>query len=152
FSLLETVREYALEKLDATTERDRQHRALVMFCVRLADTAAPHLFGPNRSAWHRRLHSEQENLRSAIRWIIDRRDAQLGTELIASLWFWLYQTRLAEGRRWMEAVLALRAEAKESGPTARALMGLAVMAWAQGDTSTMESALRDSVALWRRIG
>ena len=152
FSMLETVREYALEQLDANDEREQQQRALATFWVDLAQRVGPQLLGPGRMAWQQRLQSEQENLRTTISWIIDRREAQLGTELIAPLWFWLYQTRPSEGRRWVEAILALPPAAGASRTRARALMGLAVLCWAQYDASTAESALRKSVDLWREIG
>jgi hypothetical protein len=152
FRFLETVREYALEQLAASGEREQLQQQHAAFYVGLSRAAGPQLMGPGRLAWQRRLQAEQENLRAAMSWIVDHQEAELGAQVIAGLWFWLYQTRPGEGRDWAEGVLALPPEAELSRARARALMGLAVLAWAQNDVVVMGAALRESVALWRRLG
>jgi predicted ATPase/class 3 adenylate cyclase len=152
YRMLETIREYATERLEASAEREELQRAHAAYCVALARRAGPQLMGPGRSHWTPVLAAEQDNIRAALRWIVCQGEATMGEQLVAALWLWFYMEWTAEGRRWAEAVLALAPTAKPTPARARAFMGLAVLAWAQDDSAAMQPALRESVRLWRGFG
>jgi predicted ATPase len=108
FAMLETIREFALERLEEggeATELRRRHAAAYL---RLAMLAAPELIRPSRPHWLERLEREHGNLRAALGWAIDQGEALLALRFVASLWrFWQMRGHLREGRQWAENALAL---------------------------------------------
>src|SRR6266545_1231362 len=89
YSLLDTVRAYATERLAEAGETDRVARAHAEWCVGLAETAEPRLNGSEQLAWFARLGEELDNLRASWHWLIERGEAVLALRLLASLGFWL---------------------------------------------------------------
>ena len=82
FALLETVREYAQERLDAAGELQAARRAHAHYYLQLAERAAPALRGSDQRTWHFRLEREHDNLRAALRWLLDQVRPD-GTEAVA---------------------------------------------------------------------
>jgi predicted ATPase/DNA-binding SARP family transcriptional activator len=121
YSLLETVRAYATERLAAAGEADRAAGAHAEWCVRLAETAEPRLNGSEQLAWFTRLSAELDNLRAAWRWLLDRGEAALALRLLGSLGFWL----LMVGDR-QEVVGALRHALALPGPVPERARGQAL--------------------------
>ncbi len=108
FSMLETVREFALERLSESGEEPRLCAAHADLYRRLIESAGPELEGPHHSAWLDRLDAERDNLRSALAWSIDRRDAEgVGRYVVSLGYYWVYRGRFAEGQVWAERVLEL---------------------------------------------
>jgi tetratricopeptide (TPR) repeat protein len=108
FAMLETLRAFALEQLDAhgevTVARDR-HAQLVL---ELAETAAPQLEGPDQVTWTQRLEVERDNLRAALGWLAERGAVEPGLRLAnALMWFWFNRGYWAEGCAWLERFLDL---------------------------------------------
>lgn len=154
FAMLGTVRDYALEQLAAHGETEvlRGHHAALY--VALAEQAEPQLEGPEQVAWVARLEREHDNLRAALTWAMEDGAARgvVGLQLAAALWrFWYLRGYLSEGRRWLEAVLAIAAAApaREQGVTAYALQGVGALAYAQGDYTRATLWLDESLALCR---
>jgi len=155
--MLETIREYALERL---TERDevaaaqQQHTRYFLY---LAEAAEPELLGPDQSAWFARLEEEHDNLRAALDWAQQAGATEWELRLASALWrFWYEHGHLAEGRRWLEQALATsvmpEAEGDRATYRAKALNGLGVIAWRQGDTQQAMALLKASLALRERVG
>jgi predicted ATPase len=92
YSLLETVRAYATERLAEAGEADRVARAHAEWFMGLAETAEPRLNGSEQLAWFARLSAELDNLRAAWHWLLDRGEAALALRLLGSLGFWLLMT------------------------------------------------------------
>ena len=125
-SMLETIREYALEKLDEDPGADMLRERLVLWCLTLAGEAAPRLRTRDRPASLARLDREMPNLRTALSWVIDggRRDDAL--RLVAELGpYWSYSFRWQEGLRWTEAAL------ERAGDAPPPLRAAALLAWAE---------------------
>ncbi|GAA2454732.1 BTAD domain-containing putative transcriptional regulator [Streptomyces glaucus] len=108
YQLLETVAEYAGERLDEAGQRAAAERAHLTYYRELARTTDPLLRGPDQLAAARRLEREYENLRTALRHAVAARDEQEGLCLALSLvWFWRMRDLRAEARTWCREVMAL---------------------------------------------
>jgi predicted ATPase/DNA-binding winged helix-turn-helix (wHTH) protein len=152
YAMLETIREYAVDRLEAAAEapalRDRHAR----YCLQLAQTAEPQITGAGRNPWLNRLRADLANLRMALAWSVrERRDAALALPLAASMaWPWYFFGLYQEGRNWIEEALAL-----DGGPpsdVAAALSGAARLATYSGDLARADALAADSVARWRALG
>ncbi|MEH6379138.1 AfsR/SARP family transcriptional regulator, partial [Streptomyces sp. KLMMK] len=108
YRLLETVGEYAAERLDEAGERaGAEHRHLVAY-RELARTADPLLRGPAQGVWLERLELEHDNLRTALRRAVAAQDEQEALCLALSMgWFWQLRDQRAEAAHWAEAVGAM---------------------------------------------
>ena len=107
FSLLETIREFALEQLRAQGEEEAaRQRHYNIFLQRFRD-ADSHLRGPDASNWLRRLQPEQENLRAALQWTQDRGLYSDGAWLVlAAAWFWEQCNQQYEASKWLLPLMA----------------------------------------------
>ncbi len=106
YDLHEVIRQYAWEKLHelelATVTRARH----LAYYTRLAQTAAPALWGVHQDVWLEQLEQEHDNLRAALVWSLEAGDQWLGLQLAAALWrFWETRGHLQEGLRWFEQLL-----------------------------------------------
>jgi predicted ATPase/DNA-binding SARP family transcriptional activator len=143
FSMLETVREYALEQLRAAGEDDSTAGRHAHFYAGLAEVAEPKLTGADQAHWLDRLEAERANFQAALRWATQAGDTEMALLLAARLWrFWQLRGHFAEGRRWLEEVLAT--EGPASMARAKALVGLAGLCYWQGDWDGAEAAYRQA--------
>ena len=112
FAMLETVREFGLERL-ARERRGGSHggRPRAVFLA-LAEQAEPELLGPRSAAWLDRLEAEHDNLRAALAWALERDDGEAALRLAGALGrFWRTRGYLGEGAAWLERALAAGAAA-----------------------------------------
>ncbi|MEU4897070.1 BTAD domain-containing putative transcriptional regulator [Streptomyces sp. NPDC044780] len=108
YRLLETVAEYAAERLDESGERAAVERRHLVAYRELARTADPLLRGPAQRHWLDRLETEHENLRTALRRAVAARDEQEALCLVLSLgWFWHLRGHRGEARHWAVAAASL---------------------------------------------
>ncbi|MEU6182463.1 BTAD domain-containing putative transcriptional regulator [Streptomyces coeruleorubidus] len=108
YRLLETVAEYAAERLDESGQRDGAERAHLTYYRELARTTDPLLRGPGQLAAIRRLQREYENLRTAVRRAVALRDEQEALCLTLSLvWYWQMRDLRIEARNWCREVMSL---------------------------------------------
>jgi len=131
YSLLETTRHYARERLAASGEGERVRQTHAAYYLALAEAAEPQVRGREQATWLARLSVEHDNLRAALAWARARdagdtgassRDtrerAEIGLRLAGALWrFWRARGYLREGRAWLDAALA-RTAARDDGATA----------------------------------
>ena len=149
FTFLETVREYALERLEASGEGETIRDAHAAFYQALAEQAESELTGPAQTEWLTRLEVEHDNLRAALRWAMEQqRPTAIGVRLAGSLWrFWWMHGHYQEGRSWLEALVAqgVGSEAER----AKALYGAGSLATEQGDYEQAVALLEDAVVAAR---
>ncbi|MBW3634744.1 MAG: tetratricopeptide repeat protein, partial [Chloroflexi bacterium] len=152
FTMLETIREFGLERLDATGDADNLHRAHVDYYVTLAEEAEPQLTSPDQVAWLNRLGAEHDNFRSALGWLEQEDEDATRLRFVAALWrFWWMRGHLTEGRRWLERSLA---EADDQLPAvlAHALGGAGILAESQGDYEQATDLHVKALHLLRLVG
>jgi predicted ATPase/DNA-binding CsgD family transcriptional regulator len=135
-TMLATLREYALERLEASGESATAHRAHAEHVLALAEAAVAQLGGPEPAAGLARLEQEHDNVGAALDWALSAGAgdaATLAVRLVGALWrFWITRGHLSEGRRWLEAVLAVSGPAPAAS-RAEVLRGAGFLATAQGD-------------------
>jgi predicted ATPase/DNA-binding CsgD family transcriptional regulator len=151
YLLLETVREFGLERLAASGEENEVRDRHAAFFLDLAERAPPAWadWGP---AMFDRVERELGNLRAALGRFLARGDAAAALRLAeAPRAFWWTGRHLGEGRTWLERSLALGGEAPD-GVRAWALVTLGRCALLQGDTAAAEAAGREGLAIFRARG
>ena len=151
FTMLETLREYALEQLDRAGERHLLQQRHAADVLTLAAEAEPYLFTAERGHWLRRLNEEQDNIRAALRFSIEQDDPELGLRLVGALWIWFLRRLLVEGRSWAEDLLAHPGAGQRTAARASALFAAGHFAWLQGDVRAMRTRLDESVAIRRDL-
>jgi DNA-binding CsgD family transcriptional regulator/tetratricopeptide (TPR) repeat protein len=149
--MLETVREYARERLATSGEEQIVQRAHAEYYARLAARAEPELTGADQVAWFERLEAEHANLRAALAWAIAH-DPETGLGMAdALIRFWDHHSHVREGQRWLEAALA-NSGALPPAPRAKALWGAGALAIGTGDYDRAERWLTEGVELARAAG
>ena len=153
FSMLETIREFAGERLDALTEKQTIEGRHAETYLAIAEHAAEELLGEGQKAWLDRLDLESGNFRSALGWAIDRGDVVVASRLGAALWrFWQLRGHLAEGREWLDRILALPALEDRVMERAMVLEAAASVAYWQGDFAAAEVSYKEALELRRELG
>jgi non-specific serine/threonine protein kinase len=153
YSLLETVRQYAQEKLVEEGAADRLRRAHRDWYLALAEQAARELRGPREDPWLERLETEHDNLRAALEWSRAEKDgAEAGLRLVAALhFFWWHRDLWNEGMRWTEEALGRSSEAPRSA-LPRALAAATHFARGLGDYELATALGEKGLALCRELG
>lgn len=145
FRMLETIRQYAAERLDQAGEVGAVRVRHLAWCLGLAERAEPELVRHDAAVWLSRLEPEAANLRAALEWAAAR-DAAAALNLAGALaFFWLLQGRLAEGAAALDRVLEVTPE--PIAARGKVLWGLAELSARRGDfaacTAYAKRALRD---------
>jgi predicted ATPase/class 3 adenylate cyclase len=150
FSMLETIREYARERLDASEEAPIVQHGHFRFLLDLARSGDAKLRGAEQGEWLARLEQEHDNFRAALDWSRTTATAgQAALELAATLaWFWFLRGHFGEGRRWLESALSENQEAP-APLRAKTLNGAGNLAWAQGDFERAELLHKEALGLFR---
>ncbi|UFP93455.1 AfsR/SARP family transcriptional regulator [Gloeobacter morelensis] len=135
YTMLATLREYALAEMEAADEQRAVHQRHSEYFLQWATASAAHLRGAQQGKWYRRFGVEHENLRAALHWTFAHGRVEAAARLATALCrFWWFCGHLSEGRRWHETVLAQREHL--SGPIlARLLAGAGMLALRQGDAA-----------------
>ncbi|HZU13765.1 MAG TPA: tetratricopeptide repeat protein [Chloroflexota bacterium] len=150
FRMLETIREYAGERLEEAGDAEATRRThAVHFLVR-AQEADAKLGGPEQALWLERLEREHDNLRAALMYFQQQGGDEFARLVGTLTRFWLYHTHFAEARLWMEATLAQ--PPAEPALRAKVLNGVGMVATSQGDYPSAVNYLEQSLALRRELG
>ena len=152
FTMLETIREYALERLDASGEADSLRQAHARFFLDLAEAAEPQLTGPDQVLWLDRLGTEHDNLRAALGWLERSSEREPWLRLSGALWrFWWVRGHMTEGRGWLARALA-ETDGLPPAVRAKSLSGAGILAESQGDYVQAKALHEESLALARQSG
>ncbi len=150
FAILETIRDFAVERLAASGETAEIRRRHAAYYLALAEAADSELTNPLQTMWLDRLESERGNVRAALSWAL-KEDATTGLRLAGALGrFWGMRGSVAEGRAHLDALLALPTPAPLA-PRARALNAAGLLARMQGDSARAEALVDEAVDLWRLL-
>jgi non-specific serine/threonine protein kinase len=152
YYLLETVRQYAQERLVEEGAASRLRRAHRDWCQALAEQAARELRGPQEDVWVERLETEHDNLRAALQWSKAEKDgAEAGLRLVGALHnFWWHHDHWNEGMTWIVGALARSGEARASA-LPRALAAATHLARGRGDYELATSLGEKGLALCREL-
>ncbi|HSB75863.1 MAG TPA: tetratricopeptide repeat protein [Terriglobales bacterium] len=151
FSMLETIREYALERLADCGEEPATRRAHAAYCLVLAEEGNPELSSQERAAWLERCDLEIDNFRAALDWL-EGRELGWALRLCTALFrFWDMREHLTEGRARLETILRL---ASPGYPRERAkiCIFLGALATAQGDFSVAQHFLESGLLIYEELG
>lgn len=154
FRMLETIRQYAVEKLTESGEAPRVWKRDLEYFCQLTERAESELDSANSLDWLNRLELERDNLRA----VLERSQtadggAELGLRMTGALWwFWEQRSYFAEGRDRLSAAVATAGELKQSLPYTKALASAAHLTYRQGDYSAAKVLAESSLTVYREIG
>ena len=152
FMMLETIREYALERLAASLEEDELRKRHADHYLAFIEEGTGKFLSPAQGLWLDRLEQEHDNFRAALRWCIEQRNAEMGLRLTAEIWKLWYVRGYSEGRKYLAALLALPEALTVMAPRAGSLLGAGQLALWQGDYAAARSFLEESIELYRDLG
>jgi predicted ATPase/DNA-binding CsgD family transcriptional regulator len=150
--MLQTIREFGLERLHEHGEAEVCQRAHALYYLTFIEQAEPQLKGGQQTIWLVRVEHEQENLRTALTWLVEQKETELAMRLCAALgWFWYLRGHWSEGRRWLATTLSLPQTEKPTVVRANVLKHAGNLALYQNDYASARSLLDECVALCRTL-
>jgi predicted ATPase len=153
FVMLETIREYAAEKLVASGDEALTKRAHAAYCLVLAEELPTDPSSAEDAEFSERFVLERDNFRAALDWLITTGDAGWGLRLGTALFrFWEKREYLAEGRDWLGKLLKLPGSAAPTNMRAHALFAAGALTSEQGDYTAAEALFRESLDIARQLG
>ena len=153
FLLLETIRQYAREKLLEAEESEQLQNRHLDFFLQWAEQAGPRLRGSQQLEWFSQIEAELDNLRASLEWSLTRAEyGEASLRLAGALFmFWFRRGSMNEGRAWLARALAAPAAPLTGAARAQALYADGFLAHGQSDT-TAQVVLAESISLWRALG
>jgi predicted ATPase len=153
FFMLETVREYAGERLEDSGDAPATRRAHAAYVLVVAEEETPQMTPAAREAWLQWCDREHDNIRTAIQYLIASGEAEWGVRLGGALFrFWEAREHLTEGCESAAALLAIPFEPPASRARARALCHACLLADMLGDRETAQVEAREAYAIFQQLG
>jgi predicted ATPase len=153
FSMLETIREHALERLRACGDEPETRRAHAAYCIVLAEEGNLQLPAVERHEWFRRCDLEHDNFRAALDWMISGGNPEWGFRLGLALYaFWERREHLVEGRQRLEAIVNLEGARALADRWAHALCYIAALGGIDGNPETVQQLHETALASFRELG
>jgi predicted ATPase/DNA-binding CsgD family transcriptional regulator len=154
FMMLETILEYARDRLEESRELDSIRECHLDYFMHLAENAEQGMLGSEHVLWMRRLDAEQNNLRAALEWSLEREGRiELGLRVVGALGrYWQTRGYLSEGRQWCAQLLSKTASAEPSVEHAKALHILGRMIFEQGNFAEAHPIYEKSLHMSRALG
>jgi predicted ATPase/DNA-binding winged helix-turn-helix (wHTH) protein len=151
FRMLETIREYAVERLKESGEEAATKRAHAAYCLVLAEEGNPDLNASERAAWLRRCDAEHDDFGAALDWLFQTRDLDWGFRFCMALFrFWDMREHSEEGRARLEHILQL-AGSDYPKERARIYLFLGAFSTAQGDFPAAGTFLQQSLSTYQEL-
>jgi non-specific serine/threonine protein kinase len=151
YRMLETIRQYARDRLRETSEESRWRNRHFAWVLALAEESFEPLTGPDQGPWLNRMARELDNFRAALRWAIEQKlpDAlRMAPNL--SRW-WVRRAHVMEAREWFSRLLDIIPRDQAKRDRGRALSAVGNLALSQGDHDEAERLFRESLALYREL-
>ena len=148
YRMLETIREHAIEQLDASGEGVEIRARHARWVADFVERAEPELDGADQEAWLARLAEEHDEIRAALGY---GRDALVLRIAGACATFWWIQGHWTEGRRWLDLALS-QAQPQDDHLRAKALEGTAHLAMRQLDIDHARGPAAESLAIRQGMG
>jgi non-specific serine/threonine protein kinase len=153
FGMLETIREYGLDRLSRSDEEPAVRRRHAEHWAELAERAAGFLTGPDRAQWIRLLERDLDNLRAALTWTVQVQEAELGLRLAAALGdYWRLASHVREGVHRLTELLSLDAARAPTPLRARALIAMGGLHGWIADPERMAAVADEALAIYRDLG
>jgi non-specific serine/threonine protein kinase len=153
YRLLEPIRQYAMERLEASGEAATFRARHATAFLSLADTGDVDPSGADEIASLQRLDAEQDNLRAALRWTLDHAPSETALRATAAMFrFWERRALSSEGRDWLEQALARAGDDAPLKHHGRVLSALASFYWRGGEPARARPLTEQSLALARAAG
>ena len=155
YSMFDTIREFAVEQLEAHGELQRRRRRHAKWVRDVCERSEPLLLGPGqREYWRRRVEQGYENVRAALSWSLSPEgDLRVGVAIAGALgWRWLMTGQFEEAQAWTDALLARRPSGDESLGWAKLLHASAHAAWGRGDLGRAAAREERALAIFRTAG
>jgi predicted ATPase/class 3 adenylate cyclase len=159
--MLETIREYALERLEQDDDADGARRRHAEHYAGVAEQALAQVDGPGQLAALDRLEAEHDNLRAALAWSLEAPGADppdqgertlIGLRLVQALIaFWYQHGHATEGRRWLQRAMDV-ASTGGGAPLAKVTHGLGILMDQQGEPDAALRLFERSLVIWRELG
>jgi predicted ATPase len=151
FSMLYTIQEFALERLEESQESQKIGRLHGEYFANLARKAEPELRGPEQAVWLERLEQDNDNLRESIHWLLEHGEAGLSLEMTGALWrYWWVRGYVTEGREWLSKAL-IRAR-EHTLDRARALRAAGALAELQNDQAVARELHKEALTIYQELG
>jgi tetratricopeptide (TPR) repeat protein len=148
YRMLETVREYALARLEASGEATELRRRHAEYYLEFVERGAAALTGPDQATWSGRLEAARDDLRAALRWLIEAKDPEGALRLGGALGrFWQLHGYLTEGRERLTDLLTQPFASHRTAARAKVLYAAGVLAHLQGDYAAAADQLEESLAI-----
>ena len=152
FGMLETIREYCLERLGDSGEEQATRRAHAAYCLVLAEEGNPDLAETERAGWLARCDIEHDNFRAALDWLFQSSDVEWSFRLCVALFrFWEMREHLAEGRARLESLLPMGGSGS-ARERAKVLVYLSTFATVQGDFPAATDFVEKSLSIYQSLG
>ncbi len=154
YRLLETIRQYAREKLGESGEVDESRNRHLNYFVQWVEKAEPHLFHPEQFVWLNRLEADHDNIRAGLEWsqvTVERANAGLRLAAVMGT-FWKLRAYHTEGRMRLSAALAQPGAQQRTLTRAHALDRASALAFFQSDYSVVRALAEQNLAISRELG
>ena len=153
FLMLQTIREFAGERLEENGEAAAIRNRHVEAFIVLAQLAEPNLFGQQRREWLDRLEIDHDNFRAALDWCLEIGDARQAMRLVGSFWrFWQMRGHIHEGRARLAQVLSMPTSDEFPQERTLALEAAGGLAYWQADMGVAQGFYDQCLELTRRLG
>ncbi|MGE5464542.1 MAG: AAA family ATPase, partial [Syntrophothermus sp.] len=157
YHTLETIRQYAQEKLDESGESMLARDRHLEYFRSLAEQARPHLQDGEQFAWLERLEDELDNVRAALTWALQGSSVQAGLSLASDLvadagGFWFIRGHLKEGCQFLEHLLVRSQATARMDVLAAGYCATATLEWWLPDFAAANRNIKQSESLWLQLG
>jgi non-specific serine/threonine protein kinase len=152
YLMLETIREFGLDQLDASGEAEEVRRRHAAYVLALTERAEPELLEAGQAVWLERLGREHDNIRAALAWFDRRAEAESLLRLAGALdYYWMIRCHFREARDWLERALA-HSEGATAEPRTKAHGAAGNAAFHLGEYEHAADHAEASLALWQELG